>query len=142
MAEFWFRPLRSESILIRAYYLDVALSENELKEVAGLMQEPVEQVRVPHVLPVVDTSRPILDDEAVLEHLRKAGILREAGRQVLFVAPRDSHWTAAFGRAIERLTGSLPYLIQTEGHRQAAGNPGGLRILDMQCLAGGKPVSE
>ena len=128
--------------MIRAYYLYVALSEKELQGVSELMHEAVEQVRIPHVLPVVDASRPILDDEAVLEHLRKAGVFRETGHQLLFVAPRDPHWTAAFGRAIERLTGSLPYLIQTEGHRQAVGNPGGLRILDMQGLAGGKPVSQ
>ena len=128
--------------MIRAYYVDLPLSGGELKEVSELVNGPVEQVRIPHVLPVVDTSRPILDEDAVLEHLRRAGILREAGRQVLFVAPRDSHWTAAFGRAIERLTGSPPYLIQTKGQRQAVGNPGELRILDMRGLAGGKALSE
>jgi hypothetical protein len=46
----------------------------------------------------------------ILDHLRKAGILRAAGHRVLLVAPRDSHWTVAFGRGIERLTGCLPYL--------------------------------
>jgi hypothetical protein len=123
------------SIVIRAYYVDVALSERGLEEVTNLMGEPVQQIRIPHVLPMVDASRPILDDAVVLEHLRKAGILRDPGRRVLFVAPRDSHWTVAFGRAIDRLTGSLPYLVQTEGEREAVGNPGGLRILDMQGLA-------
>jgi len=77
----------------------------------------------------------------ILDHLRKAGILRDTGHRVLLVAPRDSHWTAAFGRAIERLTGSLPYLVQTEAQRESVGNPGSLRILDMHGLAGGNPDS-
>ena len=124
---------------MRAYYVDVALSEDELKEVADLMQEPIDQVRIPHVLPVVDASRPILDDDVILDHLRKAGILRDAGHRVLLVAPRDSHWMAAFGRAIERLTGWLPYVVQTETQRESLGNPGSLRILDMHGLAGGTP---
>ena len=124
--------------VVRAYYVDVALSAEELTEVADLMREPIHQVRVPHVLPVVDPSRPMLDDDVILDHLRKAGILRDAGHRVL-VAPRESHWTAAFGRAIERLTGWLPYLVQTQAQRDSIGNPGSLRILDMHGLAGGGP---
>jgi hypothetical protein len=124
---------------MRAYYVDVALSESELEEVADLMQEPINQVRIPHVLSVVDSSRPVLDDGVILDHLRKAGILRDAGHRVLLVAPRDSHWTPAFGRAIERLTGWLPYLVQTENQRESLGNRGQLRVLDMHGIAGGRP---
>ncbi len=128
--------------MIRAYYVEQALSKSELAEVTELMQEAVEQVCIPHVLPVVDASRPLLDDELVLEHLKKAGILRDGGRQVLFVAAREPHWTDAFTRGIERLTGSLSYLIQSEGQRRSIGNPGSLRILDMEGLAGGKLIAE
>jgi hypothetical protein len=122
---------------MRAYYLDVPLTPDELKEAADLMQESIEQIRIPHVLPVVDSSRPILDDDVILDHLRRAGVLRDAGRRVVLIAPRDPHWLAALGRGIGRLTGSLPYLLQTEGHRDSAGNPGALRIVDMQRVAGG-----
>jgi hypothetical protein len=122
---------------MRSYYVDVPLSESELTEVAGLMREPIEQVRIPHVLPIVDSSRPILDDDTILDHLRKAGILRDVGRRVLLLAPCESHWVAAFGRGIQRLTGRLPYLLQTEAERASIGNSGSLRILDMDGLAGG-----
>ena len=122
---------------MRAYYVDVALSEDELSEVADLMREPIEQVRIPHVLPAVDSSRPILDDDVILDHLRRSGLLRDGGHRVLLVAPRDPHWLAAFGRGIQRLTGLFPYLVQTEGQRQSVGNPGSLRIVDMEGLAGG-----
>ena len=123
---------------MRAYYLDVPLTDDQLREVAELMHEAIEQIRVPHVLPVVDSSRPILDDDVILDHLRRAGLLRDTGRRVLLVAPRDSHWLTAFGRGIRRITGSLPYLVQTEGQRESVGNPGRLRIVDMQGLAGGR----
>jgi hypothetical protein len=122
---------------MRAYYVDVPLSESDLSEVAELMREPVEQVRIPHVLPIVDSARPILDDDAILDHLKKAGVLRDVGRRVLLVAPREPHWVAAFGRGIQRLTGRPPYLVQTEAERASIGNPGSLRILDMDGLAGG-----
>jgi len=122
---------------MRAYYLDVPLTADELREAADFMHEPIEQVRIPHVLPVVDSSRPIIDDDVILDHLRRAGLLRDAGRRVVLIAPRDSHWLAALGRGIERLTGALPYLLQTEGQRDSVGNPGALRVVDMEGLAGG-----
>ncbi len=122
---------------LRVYYVESALSDSELAEVAELMHQPVEQVRIPYVLPVVDADRPP-DDELVLTHLRRSGILRDSGHQVLFVAARDLHWNEAFTHGIERLTGSLPYLVQRVKHREAMNNPGSLRILDMEGLAGGK----
>ncbi len=122
---------------MRVYYVESALSESELAEVAELMHQPVEQVRIPYVLPVVDADR-LPDDELVLTHLKRSGIPRDSGHQVLFVAVRDLHWNEAFTRGIERLTGSLPYLVQTVVHRELMNSPGSLRILDMQGLAGGK----
>ena len=86
---------------MRAYYLDVPLTADEQREAADLMHEAIERVRIPHVLPVVDSSRPIIDDDVILDHLRRAGLLRDAGRRVVLIAPRDSHWLPALGRGIE-----------------------------------------
>jgi len=35
------------------------------------------------------------------------------------------------------LTGARPYLLQTEGQRDSVGNPGALRVVDMEGLAAG-----
>jgi hypothetical protein len=124
---------------MRAYYIETPLTDAELQDVAEMMETEVEQVRVPYVLPAPDQhgghpERPLMDDELAMKPLKAAGILRDSGSQILLVIPLDGHWYTAFSEAIARLTGHYPYLVQTEGHRTAIGNPGGLRILDMEGL--------
>lgn len=128
---------------MRVYFLDGPLSDREIDFVEEALNNKIEQVRIPHVMPAADvtdgySNRPLLDDALVSKHLRKAGINRDQGNQVALVIPLDTHWYAALAHAIHNETGFYPYLIQTTEHRQRIGNPGEIRIINMQGLAGDK----
>lgn len=126
---------------MRIYYLDRKLTPEELSRAGEILADgsPVEQIRIPHVLPAptedgTHGDRPIFDEQAMEPNLRKAGILRDGGRQVAVVIPQDSHWYLALGQTIFHLTGFYPYLVQTRDHRVNIGNPGDLRIIDMHGM--------
>lgn len=124
---------------IRAYFLDEPLSESEVAEVTEEMGIDVVQVRIPRLLPLPtilkDGSQAMPDsaEEAPIAALKSAGILQDTGRRVCLVAPSSTQWNARFADAIGRLTGHFPYLIQTERQRRAIGNPGSLRILNLDA---------
>jgi hypothetical protein len=129
---------------MRVYYLDKELTSEEAKfiEEALELAEPIDQIRIPHVLPVPDPGgghhgRPIMDDEILIGHLKKAGIMRDYGKQVCLVIPRDMHWYGALTEAIFKTTGFYPYLVQTKDHRERINNPGEIRILNMQGMMSG-----
>lgn len=127
---------------MRVYCLEEPLSATELEQAGELLGSPLEQVRIPYVLPVSEPNdghapRPLIDVEGATPPLKSAGILRDYGRRVGLVIPGDMHWYAAFAYAIHDLTGYYPFLVQTAGHRQAVGNPGSLRIIDMHGLMTG-----
>jgi hypothetical protein len=124
---------------MRAYYLDRPLTDDELADVIEMMERPVEQARIPHVLPEETTGRNSeersqSDIDAATGILRRARIEREYGRPSLFVLPFDMRWNFAFSEAIRILTGFYPYTIQTAEHRERCGVPGELRIVDMQGM--------
>lgn len=103
------------------------------------LTERIEQVRIPHILPAPDPDgghrgRPLLDDEILEKHLIKAGIMRDYGKRVCLVIPRDMHWYGALTEAIFKITGFYPYLVQTKDHRERINNPGEIRILDMHGM--------
>jgi hypothetical protein len=128
---------------MRAYYLEDSLTDEELADVRDMMQMPIEQVRIPHVLPAPDergahNDRPLMDEQAATRPLKAAGILRDHGARVLLVMPKDMHWYTAFAEAVHTITGYFPYLIQTADHRDSIGNKGGLRIIDMHGMMGGR----
>ena len=126
---------------MRIYYLDRELAKEDLEFVEQALEvaEPVDQIRIPHILPAPDPdgghrARPIMDDEILDRHLKKAGILRDYGKQVCLVIPKDMHWYGALTEAIFKITGFYPYLIQTKDHRERINNPGEIRILDMHGM--------
>jgi hypothetical protein len=126
---------------MRIYYLDRELSKEEIEFVQQALDltEPIEQVRIPHILPVADPDdghrgRPLLDDEILRRHLVKAGIIRDYGKHVCLVIPKDMHWYVALSHTIFNITGFYPYLIQTNDHRERIKNPGEIRILDMHGI--------
>jgi len=133
-----------DSLTMRIYYLEESLPDGDLQFVAdalGLDSLP-EQVRIPYVLPLLaaetDYVAASVRHEALLRtHLRRAGIGRDQGSQVAFVAPRDMHWYSVIIRAIAAETGFYPYLVQTAAQRAAIGNPGEVRLLDTEGLIGG-----
>ena len=128
---------------MRVYYLDEPLSDEDLSfvtETFGLSRAP-EQVRIPHVLPLLDAA-PVSEPEhrrhieLLRGHLRHAGIGVDRDQQVVFVAPREMYWYQVLLLAIADETGMYPYLVQTEAQRRAIGNPGETRILDTHGLMG------
>lgn len=129
----------------RIYYLEEPLSDEDASFVSDELFEgrkPV-QVRIPHVLPVLSdgplTMETHKDHERLLrKHLRTAGIAADANTQVVLVAPRDMHWYSALSGAVAAETGVYPWLVQTKSQRDVIGNPGEVRILDMEGLFGRK----
>jgi hypothetical protein len=116
---------------MRLYYLDAPLSSDEIRELEELMHWHVEQVRVPFLLPEGRGAE--LDKDVPVAPLKAAGILIEYGQRCAFlqISGAKVYWTAQFVEAIGRLTGRLPYMVQTERSRAAIGKEGGLRVLDM-----------
>jgi hypothetical protein len=129
---------------MRIYYLEEPLLEDDLAFVAEAMESTsaLDQVRVPHVLPVAAPSwseADFLRHKALLgKALKNCGIAQDRGEQVLFVAPAHMYWYSVLINAIHEETGAYPWLIQTKVQRAAIGNPGGTRILDAQGLMGFK----
>jgi hypothetical protein len=130
---------------MRVYFLEEPLAPEDLAFVAesfGLGLLP-EQVRIPYVLPMLASEGDFVTmvkrhEELLRSHLRRAGIGRDRGSQVAFVAPRDMHWNQVIAFAIRAETGYFPYVVQTEAQREAMGNRGSLRILDTEGLCGFK----
>jgi hypothetical protein len=128
---------------MRLYYLDRNLGNDEVTFVVGVLRlsEPIEQIRIPHVLPVPDlngeySKRPIIDTKLIETHLLNAGIFLDRGKKVYLVAPRDRHWRASLISAIFKCTGRYPCLIEAEDRRDYLGNPVGIRVVDMDELIG------
>jgi hypothetical protein len=120
---------------MRAYYFQRPLDKDELEYVFEALQEPIEQVRIPYVLPSPDPAlgydnRPFIDDELLNKHLISAGIRLDGGKRVALVIPDEMHWYSSILKVIRDETGFYPYLIQTEDQRNTIGNPGSIRILD------------
>jgi hypothetical protein len=128
--------------VLRIYFLERPLSNDEATQVAEDLETPIEQVRIPHVLPVPEAhhchQKQSLDADSALALLRRAGIVADTGVQVGLVAPIDRDLYEALVEAVYIATGSLPYVIQTAEQREAIGNRGPLRVLDAQGLRGWK----
>jgi len=130
---------------VRVYYLEEALAGNDLQFISEEFanEEEIEQIRIPYVLPA---NREGLSLSVLKRHegllrkrLRALGVARDKNQQVVLVAPKDMYWYSVLLGAIAAETGIYPHLVQTEGQRQAIGNPGATRILDTQGLMGLKP---
>ena len=126
---------------MRVYYLDRELTkeESEFVNEALELREPLQQIRLPYVLPAPNPNsryplESLFDEEIVEKHLIKAGILRDYGMRVCLVIPKDMHWYGAISEAIFKKTGFYPYLIQTRDHRDHIKNPGEIRIIDMHGM--------
>jgi hypothetical protein len=120
------------------YYFDKPLSEEDLAFVLTTLEsaEAGEQIRIPHVLPAEmgKISERIFRRHETLQRaaLRNAGIARDRGKQVALVAPGQLYWNSTLMHAVYAETGAFPWLIQTREQREAIGNPGETRILDMR----------
>jgi len=124
---------------MRVYYLEKPLSEEDAADVAAMLETGIEQVRIPHLFPA-EGSGASLDaimsraEGAAAALLRGAGMLADYGARVGLVIPCNMISYGSLSEAIHNLTGYYPFVIQTAEHRRAIGNPGDLRIFDMEGM--------
>ncbi len=128
---------------MRLYYLDRRLESEEVDFVAYILKlsEPIEQIRIPCVLPAHDLNgdhreRPIIESNLMQKCLLKVGILSDRDKKVCLVIPKDTHWYRSLIAAILNLTGHYPCLIQIEDERKHTVNSGHIRVVDMDELIG------
>lgn len=113
--------------MIPVYYLDEPLSDEDaafvvesLADREGIsVDSKIAQNRVANVLPAhIDGAlrMPASDIELLKKHLVRAGLRKDAGRQIVWVMPRDTAWGVRFQLSIFEITGFYPYVLQRWGH--------------------------
>lgn len=137
---------------LSCYYLDEPLSDDELQFVQSTLIGPwakfrtaasdLEQKRVPAVLPLPDADGIYAESreeraERVRSNLRHAGIRADAGRQVVWVMPRDADWDAIFQFAIREETGFAPYVAQRWFPEDGQLVRGRVRVIDTDMMLRG-----
>lgn len=137
---------------LSCYFLDAPLTANELQFVRQALIGPwakfktgassLAQKRVPAVLPAPDARGHYAEDreqraERVRGNLRHAGIRGDAGRQVLWVMPRDAEWDAIFQFAIRLETGFAPFVAQRWFMENGMLARGDVRVVNTQLLIQG-----
>lgn len=125
---------------IRAYVLDEPLDEGQRHQVERELGVLLECVAVTPLRVVTDAGAVLPDTRGVRPLLRAAGIAGDIGRRTVLVAPADERWRDAIAEAIARETGRFPILVETPHARAGAGDPGPLRVVDLEDSAlGGSP---
>ena len=139
-------------LVLSCYYLDEALSDDELQFVTHTLTGPwakfrtgasaLAQKRGPAVLPLPDADGLSAEGreqraERIRANLRHAGIRADNGRQVVWVMPRDSDWDAIFQFAIREETGLAPYVAQRWFLENGVLVRGRVRVVDTQMLLRG-----
>lgn len=136
------------STTLACYYLESPLDDDELAFLRGTLIGPwarfktgasaLVQKRVPTVLPIADVKDAVTSREQLAQqmraNLRHAGIFADAGRQVVWVAPRDTVWDAIFQCAIRMETGSGPYVVQRRHAEDGNRISGSIRVIDTEML--------
>ena len=139
-------------MMLSCYYLDAPLTDEELQFVTQTLIGPwakfktgatgLVQRRVPGVLPLPNAQGVYAASreqraERVRTNLRHAGIRADAGRQVVWVMPRDTEWDAIFQFAIHGETGFSPFVAQRWFMQEGVLTPGEVRIINTQMLWNG-----
>jgi hypothetical protein len=137
---------------LSCYYLDMPLAGTELQFVRQTLLGPwakfktgassLSQKRVPVVLPVPDQRGVYVEDreqraQRIRANLRHAGIQADAGRQVLWVMPRDAEWDGIFQFAIRLETGFAPFVAQRWFLEDGILAPGEIRVVNTHMLMQG-----
>ena len=137
------------AFILSCYYLDEPLSVDELQFVRSTLIGPwakfrtaasdLVQKRVPVVLPLPDANGVYAESreeraERVRGNLRHAGIRSDAGRQVVWVMPRDADWDAIFQFAIREETGFAPYVAQRWFAENGIQVRGRVRVVDTDMM--------
>lgn len=107
------------------YYLDFPLTQDEYLFVSDYLAEnenlqdldQPKQIRVPSILP---SNIPTINSDSdlnkvtalLMRNLNNCGLNKDAGKQVVWVMPKEPRWGTHFQLAIERITGYMPYVAQ------------------------------
>lgn len=142
----------SMPLILTCYYLDEPLIDAELQFVQQTLVGPwakfktgataLQQKRVPGVLPAPDANGRYGASrehraEIVRGNLKHADIAADAGRQVVWLMPKDSEWDAIFQFAIREETGYGPFAVQRWFMENATPVRRELRVFDTQLLLRG-----
>ena len=135
---------------IPVYYLDEPLNDEDIEFVIESLvaregtsaDSKIVQNRVANVLPAhIDGAlrEPTSDIELLKKHLVRAGLRKDAGKQVVWVMPRDIAWGARFLLSMFEITGFYPYVLQ----RWSLAEDGSVvkrdtRLIDGHGMMGGK----
>ncbi|RZI44425.1 hypothetical protein EGT07_03115 [Herbaspirillum sp. HC18] len=140
------------ALILSCYFLDEPLLDDDLDFVRQTLVGPwakfrtrasdLEQKRVPSVLPMPDANGVYAENreqraERIRANLRHAGIRADAGRQVVWVMPRDKEWDAIFQFAIREETGFAPYVAQRWFEENGVLVRGSVRVVDTHMLLRG-----
>jgi len=139
---------------MRIYYLDEPLIDEEVVFVTNSVLEKdftgqgcdkiFEQIRVPGVWPTPNSkgqyegTGPKSHINLVRKNLQKAEISRDAGKQVVWVMPKETYWGAIFQMAIFEETGFHPYTAQRWYFENGKQVKGEIRLIDGHGMMGGK----
>lgn len=138
--------------ILSCYYLDQPLDADEARFVAQILTGPwarfktgareLRQIRVPAVLPLPDpegqyTASREERAQLVRLNLQHAGIQADAGRQVVWITPRDPDWDAVFQFAIREETGYAPFVAQRWFEQDGIVMRGSVRVVDADMLLRG-----
>lgn len=134
---------------LSCYYLDEPLNDEELQFVERTLlgawatfptgATTLIQKRVPAVLPTPNANGEYANSREyraaqVRGNLRHASILKDAGKQVVWLMPRDNEWDAIFQFAIREETGWGPFAVQRWFIENAQSIRRSVRIVDTQKL--------
>ena len=110
---------------MRIYYLDEPLSNGDLQFIKEFLEvregknalELIEQIRIPTLLKTPDLNGKYKDDirdliELSKKILIKSNLLKDYGKQIVWVIPKDNFWSGIFQMAISEITGYHPYVVQ------------------------------
>ncbi|HYD96975.1 MAG TPA: hypothetical protein VEC01_16725 [Noviherbaspirillum sp.] len=140
------------ALILSCYFLDEPLDDDELQFVRQTLIGPwarfrtgasgLVQKRVPSVLPLPDADGIFAQSKEqragrICANLRHAGIHADAGRQVIWVMPRDPEWDAIFQFAIREETGYAPYVAQRWFEENGLLVRGRVRVVDTNMLLRG-----
>ena len=135
---------------VPVYYLDEPLSDEDgafvieslaARDAAGANSQ-ISQSRVATVFPanVEGMVRDAATDiELLKKHLIRAGLRKDAGRQVVWAMPKDSAWGIRFQLSIFEITGFYPYVLQRWSRNDAGALvKRNIRLIDGHGMMGGK----
>lgn len=94
----------------KAFVIEFLVDREAIDSDSMIVQSRVATVLPTHVGQLI--RDPSSDIELLKKHLIRAGLRKDAGRQVVWAMPKDTAWGVRFQLSIFEITGFYPYVIQ------------------------------